>query len=341
MFGISHADAVGQTTTNYYADISHRERLRVRLEKTGKAADVLLHLKKPNGETFWAKASARLIEWDKEAAVLTVFEDISEQLDAQRALQASEQRLAAQSRALTSLTASHADPTDTFEHRLRRILEMAATTLQVGRVSMWRFDANRAGIECVGLYRSKENVHESGARLAREAAPAYFAAIERERVIAAPDARTDPRTSGFLTSYLEPLNIWAMLDVSLRSGDEVSGVLCAEHLGGPRVWTVDEQNFAVSAANLIAVAIADERHREALKKVAQSDARAHLILDTAHDAFVGMDEDSHIVSWNAQAEQTFGWTREEALGRNLAETIIPPGFRDAHLKGMKHFLATG
>ena len=147
MFGISHKDAVGQTTTSYYADISHRDRLRGPLEKTGKADDVLLHLKKPNGETFWARASARLIEWDKETAVLTVFEDISEQLDAQRALEQSQRRLAAQSKALTSLTASHADPTDTFEHRLRRILEMAATTLQVGRVSMWLFDANRTAIE--------------------------------------------------------------------------------------------------------------------------------------------------------------------------------------------------
>jgi PAS domain S-box-containing protein len=75
--------------------------------------------------------------------------------------------------------------------------------------------------------------------------------------------------------------------------------------------------------------------------VAESDARAHLILDTAHDAFVGMDSDGRIVSWNAQAQQTFGWTRDEVLGRNLAETIIPPDFREAHSKGMQRFLATG
>src|SRR5688572_15934879 len=66
MFGISHADAVGLKTTDYYADIAHRERLREPLEKTGRADEVLLHLKKPNGETFWAKACARLITWDHE-----------------------------------------------------------------------------------------------------------------------------------------------------------------------------------------------------------------------------------------------------------------------------------
>ena len=54
-----------------------------------------------------------------------------------------------------------------------------------------------------------------------------------------------------------------------------------------------------------------------------------------------MDSAGAIMTWNAQAEQTFGWTREEALGRNLAETIIPPAFREAHNKGMRRFLETG
>src|SRR4029453_1667466 len=137
-------------------------------------------------------------------AGLTVIEDISQQLTAQQALEDSEQRLAKQSAALTSLTASHADPNDTFEHRLRGILEMAAATLTAERVSLWRFGNHRSTIECVGLFRSRENAHEPGARLARALAPAYFGAIERDRVIAAVNARTDPRTREFLTSYLEP-----------------------------------------------------------------------------------------------------------------------------------------
>jgi PAS domain S-box-containing protein len=341
MFGLTQADAVGLKTTDYYVDIAQRERLRGPLESTGRADDVLLHLRKPNGETFWARASARLITWENEPAVLTVFEDISEQLSAQRVLEASEKRLATQSRALTSLTESQADPSDSFEQRLRRILKMAASTLQVERVSLWRFSDSRAAIECLGLFRWSSGAYEAGARLERQAAPLYFAAIERERVIAAPDARSDPRTIGFTASYLEPHGIRAMLDVPLRAGTDVNGVLCAEHVGGPRAWTIDEQNFAISTANLIAVAIADERRREALAQVEESDLRAHQILNTAHDAFVGMDARGNIVIWNAQAEKVFGWTREEAVGRELSKTIIPVAYREAHDKGMRHFLATG
>ena len=341
MFDIPHAEAVGRITTDYYVNPADRQRLVEPLTRDGRADDVLLQLKRPSGDTFWARASARLVTWNDEPAVLTVFDDISKQLTAERALKASEQRLAAQSRALTELTARHADPHATFDDRLRGILAMAADTLQVERVGMWRFDTGRTGIDCVGLYRRTGAQYERGARLLREQFPAYFAAIERERVITAHDARTDAQTQEFRTVYLEPHDIWAMLDVPLRQGDKVSGVFCVEHVGGARAWTVDEQNFAVSTANLIAVAIADERRREALARLAESDAWAHLILDTAHDAFVGMDSAGDIVLWNAQAERTFGWTRQDAVGRNLADTIIPPAYREAHNKGMQRFLETG
>ena len=57
---------------------------------------------------------------------------------------------------------------------------------------------------------------------------------------------TDPRTREFLEPYLTPHGIGAMLDVPLRQNNATIGVLCAEHVGGPRTWTVDEQNFAIS-----------------------------------------------------------------------------------------------
>ncbi|MHB8658886.1 MAG: GGDEF domain-containing protein [Solirubrobacteraceae bacterium] len=65
------------------------------------------------------------------------------------------------------------------------------------------------------------------------------------------------------------------------------------------------------------------------------------ILDSAHEAFVAMDTAGLITEWNRAAELTFGWPREEAIGRVLAEMIIPPAFRNAHSTGVQRFLATG
>src|SRR5262249_28638679 len=115
----------------------------------------------------------------------------------------------------------------------------------------------------------------------------------------------------------------------------------AEHVGSPRTWAVDEQNFAIAVANLIVVAIAEEERRNALSRLAESDARAHLIVDTAHDAFIGIDSEGKIAAWHTPAARRVGWTRDEVLGRNLAETIIPLAFREAHTTGMRRFHETG
>lgn len=68
---------------------------------------------------------------------------------------------------------------------------------------------------------------------------------------------------------------------------------------------------------------------------------ARSILESAHEAFVSMDADGFIIDWNPQAETTFGWSREAAVGRVLSDTIIPPRHRDAHLRGLRHFLDSG
>ena len=73
----------------------------------------------------------------------------------------------------------------------------------------------------------------------------------------------------------------------------------------------------------------------------QTEERFRLILDGAHEAFVGMDAAGRIIDWNHQAEATFGWTRAEAVGRPLDETIIPPQHREAHRQGLQYYLATG
>jgi PAS domain S-box-containing protein len=79
----------------------------------------------------------------------------------------------------------------------------------------------------------------------------------------------------------------------------------------------------------------------AQQQLRASEERGRLIVDAAYDAFVAIDADSVITTWNRQAEKTFGWSRDEALGRSLVETIIPPQYREAHRRGLAHFLATG
>ena len=341
VIGLAPTDAIGRSVNDYYVDPSERRQLVEALQRHGRADHLRLQIKHRTGRPFWVLASSRLVTWHAEPAVLTVFHDISDELATEASLKAGEQRLVAQMDALTGLTARYTNPSERLDDRLRSILEIAARALRVGRLGMWRFGDGGASIRCVGLYRPEDDRYESGALLHRDQAPAYFEALLRDRVIAAHDAVADPRTREFLDTYLVPNGIGAMLDVPLRHDNTTVGVLCGEHVGPARTWTVDEQNFAISVSNLIVVAIVEEERRSVLARLADSEARARLIVDTAHDAFIGIDSAGRIAAWNAQAEATFGWTRDEVLGRNLAGTIVPPEFRDAHNNGMRRFHDTG
>jgi PAS domain S-box-containing protein len=68
---------------------------------------------------------------------------------------------------------------------------------------------------------------------------------------------------------------------------------------------------------------------------------ARKILNVAHSAFVSMDEEGRISYWNIRAEEIFGLTREQAIGRPLVETIIPEDQRDAHRQGLRRFIESG
>ncbi|GGB99837.1 PAS domain S-box protein [Pseudoduganella buxea] len=78
-----------------------------------------------------------------------------------------------------------------------------------------------------------------------------------------------------------------------------------------------------------------------LDSVRRSEERIRTILETAQDAFVGMDSAGRITGWNPQAEQMFGWRRDEVLGTLLHEVVVPASLREAHQRGLRRFLETG
>jgi PAS domain S-box-containing protein len=71
-----------------------------------------------------------------------------------------------------------------------------------------------------------------------------------------------------------------------------------------------------------------------------SEARVRAVLDSALSGVVVMNTQGAIVAWNRRAEEIFGWPTGEALGRDLADTIIPERYRGAHRRGLQRFLDT-
>jgi len=86
---------------------------------------------------------------------------------------------------------------------------------------------------------------------------------------------------------------------------------------------------------------AAEYHINQMLALRENQEKLQIIIDTALDAMVLMDDKGAITGWSDHAETLFGWPRAEAIGKPLHETIIPPHFRNAHRYGMERFLATG
>ncbi|MFM8551545.1 MAG: PAS domain S-box protein [Nitrospiraceae bacterium] len=116
----------------------------------------------------------------------------------------------------------------------------------------------------------------------------------------------------------------------------LAGALVVIPLLGVLLWSSSRLRREWVQAELESV-----RARTAEGALRESEARTRVIVETSLDAVIVMDAQGRITEWNAQAETMFGWSRTEAIGLVLAETIIPPAYREAHERGLRRFLATG
>ena len=91
-------------------------------------------------------------------------------------------------------------------------------------------------------------------------------------------------------------------------------------------------------AQIVGAGIQRKQTEEAL---AESEARKSAMMDAALDCVITIDAESRILEFNPAAERTFGYTRAAVLGTSMVELIIPPAYREAHHRGLAHFLATG
>ncbi|MGC2110613.1 MAG: PAS domain S-box protein [Candidatus Korobacteraceae bacterium] len=87
--------------------------------------------------------------------------------------------------------------------------------------------------------------------------------------------------------------------------------------------------------------LVEERLQQEESELKRSEIRKAAILDSALDCIVMIDHEGCISEFNPAAEHTFGYRRDEVLGKHLADVIIPPALREQHRQGFARYLATG
>ncbi|WP_017715208.1 PAS domain S-box protein [Kamptonema formosum] len=108
---------------------------------------------------------------------------------------------------------------------------------------------------CLDLYELGAGRHSQGRILAAADCPAYFQALAKERIVAAGDVRSDPRTRELSGSHLTPFGITSALDAAVLRCGVFVGVICLHHEGSPRRWALEEQCFASCLADFLALSV--------------------------------------------------------------------------------------
>lgn len=207
-------------------------------------------------------------------------------------------------------TVKHGDVDAAF----RQITELAAQVLDVPRASVWRLTQEGQQIECVDMFvrhEAGDGSHIKDIVLGKSSAQSYFEALDAERCIIAHDASNDPRTAS-LKGYLEAHSIGAMLDAPVFLHGSMVGVLCHEHVGGPREWEIWEELVAGTLADFIALVMEAGERVRAEAEVAR--VREHLeqelamraVFEAAPVPLVLARADGRIESWNPRAIDVIG-----------------------------------
>jgi PAS domain S-box-containing protein len=278
------SDALLSSAQNYleliYADDAERVIAATAAAVDAGAAELVLEyrLRTRAGEVRWVEENSK-IERDANGAAMYfqgVVTDITQRKLAELARAESSARKRQHFDAIGVAGESPHLTSGAFDRYACQLTELCAHTTGVHRVSVWRFNEAQTELRCIDLFELASSRHSSGSVLKQAEFKNEFDALKSARYVDANDALTDPRTAGYVESYLKPLGITSMLDVVVQTAGSPPGLLCFECVDQAHHWTADEIAFAERIADKLGHCIANMQQRAALSELEEAQRVAHL-----------------------------------------------------------------
>ncbi|TAE11532.1 MAG: PAS domain S-box protein [Oscillatoriales cyanobacterium] len=274
-----------------------------------------------------------------EESVIWVARDITEQKRAESVRRMRQKQLLKQNTVLLELARNKALYRGDLQVALREITEAAAHTLDAEAAGAWLYDESRSKLQCLDQFHRSNSEHSQGAELAAPDYPAYFKALEEDRTIAADDALSDIRTRELVSSYFAEGGTTSTLDAPVRLGGHTVGVLCIEQVGSARHWTVEEQNFAASLADLVSLAIEASDRDRTQNALRQAEQKYRSIFENAVEGIFQTTPEGRFLSVNPSLARIYGYATPEELTSNLTnirqQTYVNPQQREKFMRVMK------
>jgi PAS domain S-box-containing protein len=269
-----------------------------------------------------------------------VFRDITRQKQVERERQQTEGLLRRIQIGLSELAQSPQVYGGNLEEAFQAVTRMAAACVRTERVSIWFFIKDRSTMQCADLFQLSTHEHSRGLALVATMYPRYFQELKTERIVSADNAQQDPRTAEFTEGYLAPLGITSVLNVPIRSAGKMIGVVCYEHLGPMRHWTLEEQHFATSVANTVTLAIEAADRRKVEQALRTSEGRLTTTVQSTNIGIWDWDLHSNDIYLSPEWKRQLGYDDHE-LGNTFHEweSRIHPEDHDRCLSTIEAYLS--
>ncbi|HEY9850069.1 MAG TPA: PAS domain S-box protein [Leptolyngbyaceae cyanobacterium] len=250
-------------------------------------------------------------------------QEIRDRIRAEEALSQRAEQLRNQNIVLTQLAQNKAINQGDLTVAFEEITQATARSIEVERSSIWLYDETNTKLQCIDLFIKTLNQHFSGYELAFADYPAYFQALVENPIVVAHDAHTDSRTKEFSESYLTPLGINSMLDAPIRLGGKTVGVLCLEQVGAARHWSLEDQNFARSVADLCSLALEARERQQAEAALRYSEEKFASAFRASPDAIaIATFPDQRHIEINDNFCYLFGYSQAQVFGKTAEELEI-------------------
>ena len=217
------------------------------------------------------------------------------------------------------------------EARYERIVRLAARHFRVPIALLSLVDADRQWFKAAyGL-----NVRQTS----RDVSFCGHAILGSDAFVVE-DARSDARfRDNPLVAGAPHIGFYAGQPLAGPDGSRVGTLCIMDHK--PRTLSAADLEALRDFARLAENELSNARVHRALEFSRESQALRSAILATALDCIISIDDEGRVVEFNPAAELTFGYSRQDVVGKELASLIIPEKLRESHRRGLKRFLATG
>ncbi len=227
-----------------------------------------------------------------------------------------------------------------LEVSIQKLTEAAAKNLNVERSSVWILKEDRKTWTCLDLFLQSTESHVVEPDFMIDNFPKYIDNLQTEQSVSVNDALNDSRTKELVDDYLIQLGITSILEIPLSYDHKVIGIFSLEHTGEPRLWTMLEQTFARSIADLIALAIESYNLILVQQQLKSSEERWQLALEGNNDGIWDWDLKSGYAFHSTRYKTMLGYDESDLEPNNTTwYNLIHPDDRELALKANQDYLS--